>query len=198
MFFLVVGTFAFIAIWSLFYYERWFAIIPGALILAFIFHKVIMSFNFKLFDLYPSVAQRYIYLMLLLFGSFSIMHLACRTILISFVLGSISVAFLIFWILFIWGLYTFFDQHAVRYQSAFSEYIFTLSEDQQFFCAHCNVELDETVIRGLSIQDSVFCVYCGKKVMKHEIYQPSEEEVLQAHQKALEKINNHTKQTSGV
>jgi hypothetical protein len=199
MFFLVVGTFTFIAIWATTCSESWIMVIPGTIVLAFIFYKVISSFNFKLFEWYSTVVEKYYYYTLLILGSFSFMHLACRSIVISFVQSvPLSVAILVFWLIFIWGIYTFIDQHAVKYQIAFSEFIYSLSKEQRFFCAHCHGELNETVIRGLSSQDSVFCVYCGKKVMKHEIYQPSEDEVLKAHQKALEKISNHTKHISGV
>ncbi len=193
MFFSVIGISFFLFLWSFCYEVNWILFIPGSFILYFSLSKVIQSWKFKHYEWFSSFYEKFTYSLFLFLGSAAIVHLISRSMLFGQYIDEIVVflAFGGFWVFLIWGIFSFFDRYAIRYETSFSEFFYSQSKDQRKICAHCQCELDDTVIRALSIQDSVFCVQCGGKIMKHEIFQPSEEEILRDHQKAINIISNH-------
>lgn len=196
MFFTVIGTFFFAFLWSYCCELNWILIIPGSFILYFSMSKIIQSWKFKNYEWYSSFYEKFSYSLFLFIGSASMIHLISRSMLFGNYIDEwvVNIAFAGFWVFLIWGILSFFDRYAIRYETSFSEFFYSQSKDQRNTCAHCQGELDDTVIRALSIQDSVFCVQCGSKIMKHEIFQPSEEEIMRDHQRAIEIINKQKKQ----
>jgi DNA-directed RNA polymerase subunit RPC12/RpoP len=55
-------------------------------------------------------------------------------------------------------------------------------------CSHCHSPFENDQISAFHKNDYLFCAYCGKKIMKQEIFSPSAEIVVQEHEDLMSKL----------
>jgi DNA-directed RNA polymerase subunit RPC12/RpoP len=62
-------------------------------------------------------------------------------------------------------------------------------EKTQIRCPKCNYTIDQVDPSMIEAKTKIFCPGCGEKIMKYELFEPSEAEVLAKHEAILQKLD---------
>ena len=57
-------------------------------------------------------------------------------------------------------------------------------------CSHCHMPLTEVMIHALALSNIVYCIHCGGKILKNEIFSPPEKEILREHNEIIQKLQD--------